>query len=63
MMLDLEAGWKSFLHMKLAKDFPMMAAGNGGGGASDEGHRRSFPLLPRSVCADSVYIAGAKVLL
>lgn len=25
-MLDLEAGWKSFLHMKLANDFPMMAA-------------------------------------
>lgn len=22
-MLDFEAGWKSFLHMKLAKDFPI----------------------------------------
>lgn len=26
LMLDLEAGWKSFLHMKLANDFPMAAA-------------------------------------
>lgn len=23
-MLDFEAGWKSFLHMKLAKDFPIV---------------------------------------
>lgn len=29
LMLDLEAGWKSFLHMKLANDFPMAAAARG----------------------------------